>query len=66
MALTVKNLPANAGDSEDIGLIPGSRRSPRVENGNPLQYSYLENFMDREVWQATVHGATEGLTRLSD
>ena len=58
----VKNLPANAGDTEDTGLIPGSRRSPRVEHGNPLQYSYLENSMDTEVWQATVHGATESLT----
>ena len=45
----VKNLPANAGDAEDTGLIPGSRRSLRVENGNPVQYSYLENSMDREV-----------------
>ena len=62
----VKNLPANAGDTEDTGLIPGSRRSPRVEHGNPLQYSYLENSMDTEVWQATVHGATESLTRLSN
>ena len=40
---------SNAGDAEDTGLIPGSRRSPRVENGNPVQYSYLENSMDREV-----------------
>ena len=62
----VKNLPANAGDTEDTGLIPGSRRSPRVEHGNPLQYSYLENSMDTEVWQATVHGATESLTWLSN
>ena len=46
----VKNPPANPGDAE----------------GNPLQYSNLENSMDREEWQATVHGATESQTRLSD
>ena len=49
----VKNLPTNA---ESAGSIPGSRRAPGEENGNPLQYSYLENSMDREAWQATVHG----------
>ena len=42
----VKNLPANAGGARDSGLIPGSGRSPGVENGNPLQYSSLENSMD--------------------
>ena len=57
----VKNLPANAGDAEDTGLIPGSGRSPRVGNGNPLQYSCLEISMDREAWQATVHGAAESI-----
>ena len=46
----VKNPPANAGD---MGLIPGSGRSPGGENGNPLQYSYLENPMDRGAWWAT-------------
>ena len=50
----VRNLPANAGDA---GLIPGSGRSPGVGTGNPLQYSCLENPMDRETWWATVHGA---------
>ena len=55
----VKNLPANGGDAEDTGLIPGSGRSPRVGKGNPLQYSCLEISMDREAWQATVHGAAE-------
>ena len=45
----VKNPPANAGDTEDLGLIPGLKRSPGVGNGNPLQYSCLENSMDREV-----------------
>ena len=42
----------------DVGSIPGSGRSPGEENGNPLQYSYLENFMDRGAWWATVHGVT--------
>ena len=50
----VKNLPANAGDARDMGSIPGSGRCPGVGNGNPLQYSCLENPMDREVWQAIV------------
>ena len=48
----VKNLPANAGD---VDSIPGSGRSPGEGNGNPLQYSCLENPMDRGVWRATVH-----------
>ena len=52
----VKSLPANAGD---VGLIPGSGRSPGVGNDNPLQYSCLGNPMDRGAWQATVHGVTE-------
>jgi len=49
----VKNPPANAGD---LGLIPGSGRSPREGNGNPLHYSSWENPMDREAWWATIHG----------
>ena len=48
-----KNLPANAGD---MGLIPGSGRSPEEGNGYPLQYSCLENLLDRGAWQAVVHG----------
>ena len=52
----VKNPPANAGD---VGLIPGSGRSPGEGNGNPLQYSCLGNPMDREAWWATVHGVTK-------
>ena len=52
--LVGKNLPAYAGDVRDMGSIPGSRRSPRGERGNPLQYSCLENPMDRGAWQATV------------
>jgi len=50
----VKNLPANAGDIRDVGLIPGSGRSPGGGNGNPLHYSCLENSMDRAAWWVTV------------
>ena len=56
VVLVVKNLPANAGD---LGSIPGSGRFPGEMNGNPLQYSCLENPMDRGVWQATVHGVAK-------
>ena len=52
----IKNLPANAGDTGDAGLLPGSGRSPGGRHGNPLQYSCLENPMDRGAWRATVHG----------
>ena len=52
----VKNPSANAGD---LGLIPGSGRSPGERNGNPLQYSCLENPMDRGAWRAADHGVTE-------
>ena len=61
----VKNPPANAGDTGDIGLIPGSGRSPGGGHGNPLQYSCLENSMDRGAWWATVRGVTERRTRLN-
>ena len=54
----VKNLPGNAGDSEGMTLIPGSGRFPGGGNGKLLQYSCLEKSMDREAWQATVHGVT--------
>ena len=54
----VKNLPTNASDARDSGLIPGLGTSPGVGNGNPLQYSYLENFMGRGAWWAIVHGVT--------
>ena len=60
----VKNLPASAGDIRDMGSIPGLGRSPGEGNGNPLQYSYLENPMDRGSWQATIHGVTKSWTRL--
>ena len=48
--IMVKNPPSNEGDVEDMGSIPGSGRSPGGRNGNPLQYSYLENLMDRGAW----------------
>ena len=57
--LVVKNLPANAGDVTDVGSIPGLGRSLGEGNGNPLQYSYLVNPMDRGAWRATVHSVTE-------
>ena len=60
----VKNLPANAGDSGDAGSIPGSGRSPGGGSGNPLQYSYLKNSMDRRAWKTTVHGVAKSQTRL--
>ena len=52
----VKNLPADASNANDVGLITGSGRSPEEGNSNPLQYSCLENPIDRGVWQATIHG----------
>ena len=62
MVLVVKNLPANAGDIRDLGLIPGSGRSPGGGRGNPLEYSCLENLMDRGAWCVTVHRVAKGLT----
>ena len=56
----VKVSAQNAGD---LGSIPGSGRSPGEGNGNPLQYSYLENPMDGGTWLATVHGVTKNQTR---
>ena len=50
MALVVKNLPANEGDTDNAGLIHKLERFPGEENGNPLQYSFLENSMDRGAW----------------
>ena len=54
-----KNLPVNAGDARDLGLIPGSERCPGEGNSNRLQYSCLENSMDTRAWSATVHGVAE-------
>ena len=54
VVLVVKNLPANAGDARDVGLIPGLGSSPRRGNSNPLQYSCLENPMDSGAWWATL------------
>ena len=59
MVLGVKNLPANAGDLRDADLIPGSGRSPEGGKGNPLQYSCLENSMDRGTWWTIVHGVAK-------
>ena len=58
-----KETACNAGD---LGSIPGLGRCPRGGHGNPLQYSCLENPMDRGAWRATVHGVTESRTQLSD
>ena len=60
----VKNPPANAGDVRVAALIPGSERSPGEGHGNPLQYSCLENPMDRGVWQATVHRVAKSRTQI--
>ena len=66
VALVAKNLPANAGDARAAGLIPGSGRSSEAGNGNPLQYSGLENPMDEGSWSATVHVGAKSQTRVSD
>ena len=62
----IKNLPANAGDTGKLGLIPGLGRSPGVGNGNPLQYSCLENPVNRGTWWATVHEVAKSQKQLSD
>ena len=59
----VKNPPANAGDTDSI---PELKRSPGEGNGNPLQYSCLENSMDRRAWWATVHRVAKSQTQLND
>ena len=60
VALVVKDLPANAGDIRDTSLIPGLGRSSGEGNGNPRQYSCLQNPMDRGAWQVTVQGHRVG------
>ena len=62
VVLVVKNLPANAGDIRDAGLIPVLGRSPGGDHGNPLQYFDLENLVDRETWKATVPRMTQSDT----
>ena len=62
MALGVKNPPANTGEIRDTGLIPELGRSSREGNGNPVQYSYLENPKDRGAWWTTVHRVTKNWT----
>ena len=65
VAQLVKNLPANVGDARDMSLIPGLRRSPGEGNGSPLQYSCVEDPMDRGAWWAPVHGVTKSQIQLS-
>ena len=64
MVLAVKNPPANAENLRDLDLIPGSGRSSGEGSGNPLQYSCLENPMDRGAWRATFHRVTQSRTWL--
>ena len=65
VALVVKNPPANTGDARHANLIPGLRRSPGEENGNPLHYSCLENSIDSGTWWAAVHGVAKSCTQVS-
>ena len=67
VVLVVKNLPANAGDMKDLGLIPGTRRYPGERNGNPLQYSFLENYMERTLvsYSQSLRGVTKSQIGLS-
>ena len=62
MGLVIKNPPASGGDVRDVGSIPGSERFPGGEHGNPLQYSCLENPMDRGAWGTTVHRIVKSWT----
>ena len=64
VALVANNLSANAGDTRDMGTVPGSGRSSGGGNGSPLQYSCLENPTDRGAWWAIVHGVAKGQTQL--
>ena len=65
VALVVKNPPANAADVRDLSLIPGLGKSPGGGLGNSLQYSCLENPMDRGAWRATVYRVTESQTEVT-
>ena len=62
MATVVKNTPTNEEDIRHMGSIPGSEKSPGVGHGNPLQYSFLEDPIDRGAWQAAVHRITHSQT----
>ena len=62
VALVIKNLPANAGDIRDVSSIPGLGRSPGEGHGNPLDYSCLENPMNRGAWLAMVHSVAKSQT----
>ena len=64
VALVVKNLPDNEGDIRDMGLIPDFGRYPGGGHGNPLQYSCLENPMDRRAWRVTIHRVSQSQTLL--
>ena len=64
MVLVVKNPPDNRGDVRDMGSVPGLGMFPGGGHGNPLQYSCLESFMDREALQAIVHSVTKSQTQL--
>ena len=64
VVLVVKNPPVNAGNIRDVGSIPGLGRFPGGEHGNLLQYSCLENPMDRGAWRTTVHGVAKSQTSL--
>ena len=65
-SLVAQMVKASAYNARDPGSIPGLGRSPGEGNGNPLQYSCLENPMDRGAWQVTVHGVAKSRTRLRD
>ena len=64
LALVIKSLPVNARDIRDTSLIPALGRSPGGGSGNPMQYSCLENPLDRGAWWATVHRVTKSWTQL--
>ena len=62
VVLVIMNLPAKAGDVRDVGSIPEMGRSPGEGHGNPLQYSFLENSINRGAWRAIVHGVAQSQT----
>ena len=64
MVLLVKNMPADAGDIRDMGSVPGSGRSLGGGHGNPLQYSRLENPVDRGAWRVPIHGVAQNWTQV--